>query len=364
MPRDKARENVATLADPRWAAVLARDATADGRFYYAVRSTGVYCRPSCGARTPRPENVEFHPSIEAAEAAGFRPCRRCRPDLPPAAQRQAAMVAQLCRFIDAAEHPPRLQELADHAGISPHHLHRLFKAVTGLTPRAYAAARRAARVRDRLAAGETATAALYGAGYGSSGPFYTEADAILGMKPRDFRSGGAACVIRFAISRCSLGTILVAASDRGICAILLGDEPVALTGDLQRRFPLAKLLEGDGEFEAWVTAVVAFVEAPQFGLDLPLDLQGTAFQQRVWLALRQIPLGKTITYAELARRLGKPRGARAVAGACAANPLAVVIPCHRVVRGDGDLAGYRWGIERKRTLLQREALEEIGGDER
>jgi AraC family transcriptional regulator, regulatory protein of adaptative response / methylated-DNA-[protein]-cysteine methyltransferase len=345
----------ATVSDPRWAAVVARDRRADGQFVYAVRSTGVYCRPSCPARKPRPENVSFHATAAEAEGAGFRPCQRCKPDQPALAEQHAARVAELCRFIDQAEEVPSLAELARHAGLSAYHLHRVFKAVTGLTPRAYAAARRAGRVRAELARGGTVTEAIYGAGYNSQGRFYAESGSVLGMTPSDYRAGGANTAIRFAIGECSLGAILVAASPRGVCAILLGDDPDALLRDLQDRFPRAELIGGDTDFEGLVARVVGFVEAPRLGLDLPLDLRGTAFQQRVWQALRAIPAGETASYGEIARRIGAPRAVRAVATACAANTLAVAIPCHRVVRNDGGLAGYRWGVARKRALIEREA---------
>jgi len=320
-----------------------------------VRTTGVYCRPSCGARTPRPENVRFHASAADAERAGFRACLRCRPDLPPLAQRQAALVAQLCRQIEQADTAPSLDTLARCAGLSGPHLHRVFKSVTGLTPRAYADAQRTRRLRDGLARTGTVTEAIHHAGYNSSSRFYEASDRVLGMTPKRFRAGGAGTVIRFAIGQCSLGAILVAASERGVCAILLGDDPDALLDELQQRFPRAELIGGDRAFETLVAQVVGLVEAPARGLELPLDIRGTAFQQRVWQALRDIPPGTTTTYTALAQQLGVPRSVRAVAGACAANALAVAIPCHRVVRRDGGLAGYRWGIERKRTLLAREA---------
>jgi len=346
---------VATIRDPRWAAVLRRDPDADGRFLYSVRTTGVYCRPNCAARTPRPENVAFHETAADAERAGFRPCRRCTPDRPPLAAQRAATVAELCRFIDASDGPPTLAELAEHARLSPYHLHRLFKAITGLTPRRYAAAHRARRIRQELGRVESVTTAVFDAGYNSSGRFYAEADEVLGMTPKRYRAGGAGAEIRFAIGECSLGAILVAQSERGICAILLGDDPDALARGLQDRFPRAQLIGDDAGFAELVARVVGFVEAPRLGLDLPLDVRGTAFQQRVWQALREIPVGETVSYTELARRLGAPNAARAVAGACAANAIAVAIPCHRVVRNDGALSGYRWGVERKRALLEREA---------
>jgi AraC family transcriptional regulator of adaptative response/methylated-DNA-[protein]-cysteine methyltransferase len=346
---------VATEEDPRCASVLARDPKADGTFYYSVSTTGVYCRPSCTARRPRPENVHFHRTRDEAERAGFRPCRRCQPDkLSPAAQ-QGDKIAAICRRIEASEEVPSLEELASEAGLSPYHFHRVFKAVTGLTPKQYAAAHREERVRSALGASSTVTEAIYDAGYNSSGRFYEQADEVLGMKPSDYRAGGARTAIRFAVGKCSLGSILVAQSERGICAILLGDDPGALVHELQDRFPHAELIGGDAGFERLVSRVVGFVETPAVGLDLPLDIRGTAFQQRVWQALRKIPAGSTASYAEIARRIGSPRSIRAVAQACGANTLAVAIPCHRVVRNDGALSGYRWDVERKRALLERES---------
>ncbi|MBL8469805.1 bifunctional DNA-binding transcriptional regulator/O6-methylguanine-DNA methyltransferase Ada [Methyloversatilis discipulorum] len=344
----------ATLADPRWAEVLARDTGADGRFVYSVRSTGVYCRPSCGARTPRPENVDFHASRTEAEAAGFRPCKRCRPDLPPLAERQAATVAALCRQIDAADTLPSLDVLAASAGLSRFHLLRVFKAHTGLTPHAWATARRAARLRERLADGASVTEAIVDAGYGSTSRVYEKSARPLGMTPRRYRAGGADTDIRFAIAQCALGALLVAASTQGVCAIALGDDADALARDLQDRFPHARLTGDDAVFARLVAQVVGLVEAPRIGLALPLDIRGTAFQQRVWTALRAIPPGQTLSYTELAQRVGAPAAVRAVASACAANTLAVAVPCHRVVRTDGSLSGYRWGVARKRALLERE----------
>jgi AraC family transcriptional regulator of adaptative response/methylated-DNA-[protein]-cysteine methyltransferase len=341
--------------DARWAAVLRRDPAADGSFVFSVRTTGVYCRPSCAARQPRRENVRFHASCAEAEAAGFRPCKRCRPNEAPLAERQAAAVAKACRMIAEAEEAPDLATLASVAGMSPFHFHRVFRKVTGVTPKAYAGAHRANRVRAELAQSDTVTEAIYGAGFNSSGRFYATSSDMLGMTPSAFRAGGANAAIRFAVGECSLGAILVAASERGVCAITLGDDPDALVRELQDRFPKARLIGGDAAFEAWVSRVVGFVEAPHLGLDLPLDIRGTAFQQRVWQALREIPAGSTASYAEIAEKLGTPKAVRAVAQACAANAIAVAIPCHRVVRRDGALSGYRWGVERKRALLEREA---------
>ena len=347
--------NSTTRRDPRWAAVVARDASQDGRFYYSVRTTGVYCRPSCPARRARPENVGFHGSCEAAEAAGFRACKRCKPRHTPLADTRAAAMARICRFIEAADEPPSLATLARQAGMSRYHFHRVFKATVGLTPRAYALAQRARRVRGELRRAGTVTRAILEAGFNSGGRFYAAANQMLGMTPRAFRAGGANTEIRFAVGACSLGSILVAQSARGICAILLGDDPDSLLRDLQERFPRAQLLGGDARFERCIAAVVGFVDAPVTGLKLPLDVRGTAFQQRVWQALRKIPAGATASYAQIAQSIGAPQAARAVAQACAANALAVAIPCHRVVRRDGALAGYRWGIERKRALLERES---------
>jgi len=345
----------AVLSDPRWAAVRARDPEADGTFFYSVKTTGVYCRPSCAGRPARPENVAFHAVAADAERAGFRPCRRCKPDQPPAAERRATQVAELCRLLENGDRAPTLEELASHAGLSASHTHRLFKAVTGVTPKAYAAAHRARRVRRELSASGTVTEAIYGAGYGSSARFYEKSSELLGMTPTKYRNGGAELPIRFAIGECSLGSVLVAATARGVCAILLGDDPEELAHDLERRFPRAKLIGADADFEDLVARVVGLMERPGTPASLPLDIRGTAFQQRVWKALSGIPAGTTRTYSEIAGAMGEPRAVRAVAQACAANPLAVAIPCHRVVRTDGDLSGYRWGVERKRELLAREA---------
>lgn len=344
--------------DPRWAALVNRDAGADGTFYYSVKTTGVYCRPSCAARLPRPENVRFHATREAAENAGFRPCKRCKPDQPSLAEQHASMVTNMCRFIENSEAPPGLDELAARAGFSPWHFHRLFKSVTGLTPKAYAMAHRAKHIRTALKRSGTITHGIYDAGFNSNSRFYEKSNQLLGMTPSSYRAGGAGAEIRFAVGECSLGSILVAISDRGVCAILLGDDPETLLHDLQDRFPRSDLIGGDSEFEQLAAKVIGFVEAPAIGLDLPLDIRGTAFQQRVWQALREIPAGTTMSYTDIAKRIGAPRSVRAVARACAANSLAVAIPCHRVVRNDGGLAGYRWGVERKRDLLQREAAED------
>ncbi|WP_249673669.1 bifunctional DNA-binding transcriptional regulator/O6-methylguanine-DNA methyltransferase Ada [Pseudomonas abieticivorans] len=341
--------------DLRWQAVVARDAKADGLFVYAVKTTGVYCRPSSTARLPRRENVEFYDSAAQAEAAGYRPSKRSGADQSSVARQQAVRVTQACQLLEQAHTLPSLAELAQQVGLSPHHFHRVFKACTGVTPKAYAAAIRARRMREQLAQGGSVTDALYQAGFNANSRFYETADGVLGMKPADYRAGGANTDIRFAVGECSLGSILVAQSDRGVCAILLGDDPDALARELQDRFPRAHFKGGEAAFEALIAKVVGFIEAPALGLDLPLDVRGTAFQERVWQALRTLPVGSTASYAEIARMIGAPQSSRAVAQACGANRLAVAIPCHRVVRSDGGLSGYRWGVERKRLLLAREA---------
>ncbi|MCX4216485.1 MULTISPECIES: bifunctional DNA-binding transcriptional regulator/O6-methylguanine-DNA methyltransferase Ada [unclassified Pseudomonas] len=343
-----------TEDDPRWAAVVARDPRADGQFVYAVKTTGIYCRPSSLARLPKPQNVEFFDTAGEAEAAGYRPSKRASKDQTEVAAQHAATVAAACRQIEASDSLPALNDLAETAGLSAFHFHRVFKAATGLTPKGYAAAHRSRRVRQRLADGGSVTEALYDAGFNSNSRFYEAADQVLGMKPGDFRAAGQNNDIRFAVGQCSLGAILVAQSARGICAILLGDDPHQLVCDLQDQFRRANLIGADAEFEQLIARVVGFIEAPAIGLDLPLDVRGTVFQERVWQALREIPVGSTASYADIALRIGSPKAVRAVAQACGANSLAVAIPCHRVVRSDGNLSGYRWGVERKRELLLRE----------
>jgi AraC family transcriptional regulator of adaptative response/methylated-DNA-[protein]-cysteine methyltransferase len=339
----------------RWQAVVDRNRAADGAFLFSVRTTGVYCRPSCGARLPRRENVAFHATPADAEAAGFRACLRCKPNLDRSEDAQAKAVARACRAIEHAEEPPTLETLAKIAGQSPWHFHRVFKAATGVTPKAYADAHRGKRVRDELKRADTVTEAIYSAGFNSNGRFYAASDDLLGMTPTGFREGGAGATIRFALGECSLGAILVAATDKGVCAITLGDDPQDLVRAFQDDFPNAQLVGGDNDFERIVAAVVGFVEGAPSEFKLPLDVRGTAFQQRVWQALRDIPVGKTASYSEIAAKIGAPASVRAVAGACASNKIAIAIPCHRVVRTDGSLSGYRWGVERKRALLQRES---------
>lgn len=340
----------------RWDAVRRRDPAADGCFLYSVVTTGVYCRPSCAARPARRENVAFHATAADAERSGFRPCKRCRPDLKPRADRDAEMIARACRTIEAADDPVSLAALAGRAGLSPAYFHRTFKRVTGVTPKAYADARRQRRVQDQLAAGSAVTPTIYESGFNSSGRFYEAAPKMLGMTPSAYRGGGRGETIRYAVGLSSLGCVLIAATDLGVSAITLGDAAAPLVADLRRRFPRAELREADAGFAKWVEAIVHIVDEPSEAgnLSLPLDIRGTAFQRRVWETLRAIPPGETASYSQIAARLGKPSAVRAVAGACAANPLAVAIPCHRVTAADGRLAGYRWGVARKQRLIDKE----------
>lgn len=355
LPRQARSTTRTTAADPRWARVLARDVSADGEFWYAVKTTGVFCRPSCPSRPARPENVTFHATPADARVAGYRPCKRCRPEAPAdLRQPQAARVAEACRLISAAGDKPRLETLAAQVGMSPFHFHRVFKATLGITPRAYAEAVRAERLRGQLAAGADVLTAALEAGFNSTSRLYDKAGSFLGMSPSNYRAGGTHMEIRYALGACSLGQFLVACTDRGICAILLGDTQKELKEELTARFPKAHKLAADSVLESVVREVAKLIETPAAGLGLPLDVRGTAFQQRVWEHLRRIPSGTTTTYTELARAIGAPAAVRAVASACAANPVAIAIPCHRVIRQDGELAGYRWGLARKQRLLARE----------
>jgi AraC family transcriptional regulator of adaptative response/methylated-DNA-[protein]-cysteine methyltransferase len=346
---------ISSRDEDRWDAFVARDDSFEGQFYIAVKTTGIYCRPGCPARLPKRANVRFFDTREEAEWAGFRPCKRCKPDRPSLSELQAGKIAQACRLIETADEAPKLDDLAAAVGLSPYHFHRIFKQALGVTPKAYASAHRAKRVRKGLGKSGTVTEAIYDAGFNSNGRFYANASEVLGMTPTDFRSGGAGQAIRYAIGTCSLGPVLVAASEKGICAIFFGDEPEGLRKDLQATFPRAEIVSADKNFEKLTAKVLAFVDDPVKQLDLPLDVRGTAFQHRVWDALRRIPAGTTASYAEIARRIGAPKAVRAVARACATNRIAVAIPCHRVIGSDGSLTGYRGGIERKRKLLAKEA---------
>ena len=341
--------------DARWDAFLARDAAFDGLFYACVETTGIYCRPSCPAKRAKRENVRFCDTAEAAEAAGFRPCKRCKPDQLSLFQQHAAKVEDACRLIEAADETPKLDELARQVGLSPYHFHRIFKARLGVTPKAYATAHRNKRVREELRRSGTVTEAIYGAGFNSNGRFYDSSSEVLGMTPSAFRSGAPDASIKFAIGESSLGPVLVAVSAKGVCAIFFGDDAQSLERDLKKSFPLARLVGDDPDFAELVAKVIGFIEDPSIGCDLPLDIRGTAFQHRVWEALRHIPVGSTASYAEIAKAIGAPKSTRAVARACATNRIAVAIPCHRVIGSDGSLTGYAGGLERKRALLAKEA---------
>lgn len=346
--------NADLFSERCWQAVVHRDARADGEFVYAVRTTGVYCRPSCPSRAARRQNVTFFRSGELAAAAGYRPCKRCRPDAPSQQQARATLVREACARIERSATPPTLAQLAQQAGMSPYHFQRVFKAVAGISPKAYHKALQARRMTVALQSAPSVTAAIHDAGFNSSGRFYETAPARLGMSPGSYRKGGAGEHIRYAVEPCALGWIIVAATRQGLCAIEFGDAPQALAERIRSRFPQAGFEPADDVFKHWVSQVLGYLEQPRGVLDLPLDVQGTIFQQRVWQALRAIPAGQTASYGEIAARIGQPKAHRAVAHACACNPVAVAIPCHRAVRADGSLAGYRWGILRKRELLRRE----------
>jgi AraC family transcriptional regulator of adaptative response/methylated-DNA-[protein]-cysteine methyltransferase len=348
----------------RWQAVVARDRAAEGSFLYAVTTTGVFCRPTCPSRRPRRENTRFFATVSDADAAGFRPCRRCRPTGSSIEADHVAAIRRACALIEASETPPRLDDLAAAARLSPYHFHRLFKAVTGVTPRGYAAARRVRRVQDELASGTKVAEALYGAGYGSSSRLYEAASATLGMTPAAYRKGGTGIELAWGIVATPLGLLLVAASARGIAMIELGDDEAELVRRLEARFANAVRRRDDMALRPAIAALQGFIARPTQGLDLPLDIRGTAFQRLVWEQLRRIPVGETASYGEIADRLGRPGAARAVARACAANELALAIPCHRVIGGDGTLAGYRWGLARKRQLLLREGAPAAGVEDK
>ncbi len=347
-----------TESDPRWLQVQQRDLAADGQFYYSVSTTGVYCKPSCASRVARPEHVHFYETSEAAEHAGFRACKRCKPGEPNLAETHIRIIADSCRLIETAETPMTLDDLANKVGLSSYYFHHIFKSVTGLTPKDYAAAHRAKKIRHELNKSTSVTDAIFKAGYNSNSRFYEKSTQVLGMTPSAYKAGGSNTMLRFAIGECSLGAILVASSERGVSAIFLGQDPEVLIKDLQSVFPKAQMIGADKGYETLVAKVVGFIESPLSGQEfikhLPLDIRGTIFQQRVWQALQQIPVGETVSYTELAALIGLPKAVRAVASACAANTLAVAIPCHRVVRMDGGLSGYRWGVERKKALLERE----------
>ncbi len=339
--------------DPRWAAVAGRDATQDGRFVYAVHSTGVYCRPSCPSRRPRPDRVSFFDDGAAARAAGFRACRRCDPDGAGPRAEQAGLIAAACRYLEAhADEHVALARLAKHVGYAPHHLLRVFRARVGMTPREFATALRAGKLRAGLKAGLGVAGATFDAGYGSSSRVYERAGEKLGMTPGRYARGGAGERIRYTVGRGALGAMLVAASARGVCAVRFGESVRALERELAAEFPNAERVRDDRALAPWLGELEAYAAGRTRELDLPLDVAASAFQAKVWRALRAIPAGTTRTYAQVAKAIGRPSATRAVAGAIAANPVAVVLPCHRVVPAAGGVGGYRWGAERKRRLIE------------
>ncbi|MBZ7513952.1 bifunctional DNA-binding transcriptional regulator/O6-methylguanine-DNA methyltransferase Ada [Klebsiella grimontii] len=341
----------------RWQAVCERDARADGQFVFAVLTTGVCCRPSCRSRRALRENVRFYPDVATAQAEGFRPCKRCQPEKSDPQQQKVEKVAAACRLLEQ-ETPMTLEALARQAALSPFHFHRLFKSVTGMTPKAWQQAWRARRLREALGQGEKITDAALSAGFPDSSSYYQQADAALGMTGRQFRRGGGDIDITWVCGDGPLGRCLVAESKRGVCAVLPGESDALLYAELASLFPNARLHPGDEAFRQRVAQVFSHLDDHRQPFSLPLDLRGTAFQLQVWQALRQIPAGETRSYRQVAQSIGRPRAVRAVASACAANKLALVIPCHRVVREDGALSGYRWGTARKALLLAREASSE------
>ena len=342
------------LAEARWQAVTCRDPQVDGQFFYAVKTTGIYCRPSCPSRSAKRQNVEFFDTADLAVAAGYRACKRCKPDMQSQQQDRNALVLQACQAIENSTSALSLEQLAQQAQLSRYHFHRIFKHVTGLTPKAYQQAVQAKRIAASLQSAPSITDAIYDAGFNSSGRFYDSAHALLGMQPRRFREGGRGECIRYEIAPCVLGWVIVAATRKGVCAIEFGDVAQTLSEQIHARFHQAKFEEADAKFKRWVAQVIRYLDQPQGVLSLPLDIRGTVFQRRVWQAMQAIPAGQTASYSEVAERIGQPKAFRAVAHACACNAIAVAIPCHRVIRSNGNLSEYRWGSERKAELLKRE----------
>jgi AraC family transcriptional regulator, regulatory protein of adaptative response / methylated-DNA-[protein]-cysteine methyltransferase len=338
----------------RWRAVEKKDPRAEGRFFYAVKSTGVYCRPNCAAKLAKRENVIFFETPEEAESAGFRACKRCRPKGDSQAEREAELVLRACELMRESEKNLSLDELAQAVGLSSFHFQRMFKRVSGVTPREYAMQLRDERAREALRRNGSVTGAIYEAGYNASSRFYERSGKMLGMRPKQFGEGGVGQVIRYSIVESALGLVLIAGTECGICLVHFGETEEALENSLRKSFSRARIVKGDSEFKRWVKMVVQSIKEGESAKSLPIDLRGTVFQQRVWKELREIPQGTTTTYSKLAEKLGTPRAVRAVARACATNDVAVLVPCHRVVRSDGALAGYRWGIDRKRRLLASE----------
>lgn len=362
MSDSQIEKNENSIRISRWEALVRRDRATQGNFVYGVTTTGVYCLPGCPSRLPNPGNIRFFDNCGQAEKAGFRPCKRCKPASSHGRNPRIGLIIEACKTIEESDRAPSLKELADAAALSPFYFHRLFKMTVGITPRQYHREKRLARMRDQLSEGAPVTKALYNAGFASSSRFYENATEALGMRASRYRKGGQGMPIRFTTARSQLGWVLVAATGKGICAIDIGDDPETLRKGLLARFPRAEIQDKDPDFEELVAQVIALLESPRNNADLPLDIRGTAFQRQVWMALRDIPAGSTATYTEIAARIGKPKAVRAVANACASNEIAVAVPCHRVLRRDGKLGGYRWGIERKRTILEKEEEKPDGGD--
>lgn len=345
-----------------WQVVAARDDSCAASFVYAVLTTGIFCRPGCPARLPQRENIKFFPDAATARMAGYRPCRRCLPDKDSAQEEQARKIVAACRLLESCEEEPVLAQLAEAAAMSPRHLHREFKRMVGVTPKQYASYWRTRRFQALLEEGATVTEAVYGAGYGSSSGPYRSAREGLGMAPGAYRQGGRGETLTCGTAPCFLGWLVVVASARGVCAVEFGDDQEELLMRQRQRFSQARLIDGDGDFSRLVQAVVQQIAQPARAITIPLDIRGTVFELQVWNALRQIPPGTTISYSELAERIGRPRAVRAVAGACGRNAIAGLVPCHRAVAKDGRLAGYRWGLERKRRLLAAEQSQNVDGD--
>jgi len=343
-----------TTDDIRWKAIVAREQAADGHFYYAVKTTGVFCRPSCSSKMPNRENVEYFVNSQGAQAAGYRPCKKCKPAGTTTKEAIEQKIISACRVIENSHMVPKLADLAKGLELSPGYFHRLFKKYVGVTPKQFASNHRSRRFRESLKSGDSITEACYDAGYSSSSGVYNRNQDQLAMKPKEYRAGGAGIIIHYGVAECVLGWMIVAATTRGVCAIEFGDDPAVLPWQLQDRFPGATILKADPGFIGVLEEVVNFIKAPRDTFNIPLDIQGTAFQQQVWNILRQIEPGQTMSYTEVAEKIGNPCAVRAVAKACASNKLAVVIPCHRVIAKDGKLSGYRWGIERKKMLLENE----------
>jgi AraC family transcriptional regulator of adaptative response/methylated-DNA-[protein]-cysteine methyltransferase len=361
-------ENLSEAGETRlWQAVLSRNADLDGTFVYAVQTTGIYCRPSCSSRKPARRHVDFYPLPEVAEQAGYRPCRRCRPDEIESGNPQVEQARAICRHIEAhLDEPLTLESLGEQFGLSSYHLQRSFKQVVGVSPQQYAEACRMGRVKTALREGDNISAAAYGAGFGSISRLYDKAPAQLGMTPATYKDNGRGARIVYTIASCPLGRLLVAATERGICAVKLGDADGEIEPALLEEFSEAEIQRDDAALRDWAEAILRHLDGQQPHLDLPLDVQATAFQRRVWQELQTIPYGETRSYGDVARAIGQPGAARAVARACATNPAALVVPCHRVVRQDGQAGGYRWGTERKEKLLRQERLaqEQAGEEER